>query len=266
MVCKKSEYRKQFRKPSWGSHINHYNEKVDYCKHRRYLEHRHTFVPWDWDSSSNGSTGSSDDRPQTAPNRNNNGGGVSKGRKDIQQHPPPEGRDEDRRREAQQRLAPPEPGNRVEQDRGRRALRESNNLQQPPRSQSKPQPVVSVRPKPSTSPPKTRKVPPGKGKLADQPPWKPPIAAYGWADSSRDVASKLTYNVKSSAHPAYVHPSAIRAMKHKEMLAAERQKEEDRLARYGKPTARAVFTVIPPRENVWLTTYQSSYCSPEKPS
>ena len=106
MVCKKSEYRKQFRKPSWETHFEHYQEKVDYRSYRRLLEHRHSFAPWDWDSESSSGGSCNDVRPHTAPNLNNNGGGVSKQRKaarEAARH----AESDSKRHAAQERVAPP---------------------------------------------------------------------------------------------------------------------------------------------------------------
>ena len=67
MRFRRSEYRRQFKEPSWEDHQQQYREQVAYRTHRRQLEHHHNFVEWDWDTESEGGGGAAANRSHQNP-------------------------------------------------------------------------------------------------------------------------------------------------------------------------------------------------------
>ncbi|PIK39813.1 putative centriole, cilia and spindle-associated protein [Apostichopus japonicus] len=87
----------------------------------------------------------------------------------------------------------------------------------------------------------------------------PPFLAFGWADATKGVGAKQTFNVRAANE---VHPAALRAFKRRE-LDILRNEEERQRETLKKKRTRALFNASThlndKEDDMWLTEYQRNF-------
>lgn len=240
---RKTEYKRQFREPTKLMQ-EEYKRNVQYCHLRRQLEHQHNFIEWDWDSES--------DNGQQYESRNKN---VSNSR--YQRMDQDESEEESPRCEKQVQTPDWHNNGKQTTEISREPAvdkMDKTDLITPktkPSSGKKRRSTSGQKRKsrPSTSPRNDAKTP-----KTDP---KPPFHAFGWADATKGIGAKKTYNVRATNE---VHPAALRAYKRRE-LDILKTEEDRRRETLRKKRVRALFNASPPRtdDDVWLTEYQRNF-------
>ncbi|XP_033639121.1 centriole, cilia and spindle-associated protein-like isoform X3 [Asterias rubens] len=236
MVFTRSEYRKQYKDPIWNGHFPHYKEKVDYRVYRRRMEHHHEIFDWDSSDSENdqGDIGAAPNNSRTAPNKNNNQG------------------------QEYERRVPP---HRTDEPQTQSEMRQEQDVPQPDQVLQRVKPLRLKKPKPqrdvrtAAARPHTA---PG-GKRVDVGKERAPMIAFGWADRELKTGSKKTHNIKASAD---IYPSALRAMRRRE-LDIQRQQEQDKQSRK-EQKLRALFNIQPRDDTMWTTEYRRNFIGPSR--
>ncbi|XP_072164610.1 centriole, cilia and spindle-associated protein-like [Diadema setosum] len=238
MGFRRSEYRRRFKEPLWEDHLERYRENVLYRAYRRQLEHHHNFVEWDWDTESEEGRQAGIARSRHAAAKKERTRTVDNDREDV----------------GGRAIAARGLSDRAVQMPDLETAKNGKGSDQGGEGRiivGHPEVATRQKPRPISAPERGQKAEIGR----------PPMLAYGWADSKRDVGGKKTFNIRASAHGDHtqVFPAALRAMRRNEYAIRFREEERKRESLKMR-RLRAAFNV-PPREdgNIWVTEYQRSY-------
>ncbi|XP_054758346.2 centriole, cilia and spindle-associated protein-like [Lytechinus pictus] len=242
MGFRRSEYGRQYREPAWDTYQDYYRQQVSYRAYRRQLEHHHNFVEWDWETESEtGADGRKEgaDRPEQVQ-------AAGSMPEDHWNRHVNEGEAIAARGVADREVQTPDWGSGKNSNKRRRSG-SSRDISKRERQ------VPETTPRPKTSLERVR----GGGGAEGT---RPPLLAFGWADSKKDMGCKKTFNVRASAHGdnTQVFPAALRAMR-RNQYAIEYREEQKRRENLKMRRLRAAFNIPPPDDTAWTTEYQRNY-------